>query len=142
MFVIRCKGQTRGFRVDGAFYAYYHWRVVDAPSESERNEPMLEVREVSGPDDPALAPFPVDMPDAPGLPSLEELAGLVQSLRAQVANGAEEAAALRALVTDLEIRANAALAENVNLKAKLSAADKAGLDARITELEHRLNTDE
>jgi hypothetical protein len=83
MFAIRCKGQMRGFRCCGTFFHFNRWILVDAPTEEQLQEPMLEVKVVSGSDDPALAPFPVEDADVQP-PTVEELQAQIDGLREHI----------------------------------------------------------
>ncbi|CEK19949.1 hypothetical protein [Chthonomonas calidirosea] len=96
MYAVRCRGQGRGFRVEGVLYPCQKWLLVSQISEAVCAEPMLEVQTVAGPEDPKLAPFPAAFPDGSErrLPTFEEMArewerlkGRVDALEKQVLAG-------------------------------------------------------
>lgn len=89
MYAVRCRRGTHGFRVEGVLYPAQKWLLLPEVSEAVCIEPMLEVIQVEGPHDPALAPFPATFPE-PALDGgdsehvsagIEEMARELQSIQ-------------------------------------------------------------
>jgi hypothetical protein len=59
MYAVRCLGQTRGFRVNGEFFASQRWTLKESVGPELTGEKMLKVIEVEDEKDPRLAPYPV-----------------------------------------------------------------------------------
>ena len=132
MWLIRCTGSARGFRVDGKFYPFHSWTIVDAPTENELKERLLTCLEVEGATDARLAPFPIDTTD-PDMktPTLEGLAEQVKEWRGRFE-------ALTTSIHEVTQRADAAIAENSSLKDQLAKSNAAALQKRVGELEGRI----
>jgi hypothetical protein len=132
MWLIRCSGSARGFRVDGKFYPFHSWTIVDAPTENELRERLLTCLEVEAATDARLAPFPIDTTDPEmKTPTLEGLAEQVKEWRGRFE-------ALTTSIHEVTQRADAAIAENSSLKEQLARSNAAALQKRVGELEGRI----
>lgn len=59
MYAVRCAANQPGFRANKTFFHSNKWTLIEELHPEIENEPMLEVLECKGADDPVLYPFPV-----------------------------------------------------------------------------------
>ena len=87
MIAVRCSGQSRGFRVGAQFFPYDKWVQVEeiTPEIAALEGAMLRILPgVSGPDDAALLPFPLEGKEHEA-PTVDTLAETLKDLQERFA---------------------------------------------------------